>query len=317
MTPDFNSPDQGDEPAPDNGTARDPRGVSYLPEPSRRGFVLGLWLMAASPVSNQTGAALGAMAFPVIGPVGVVAIRQFVTAAFLVPWVRPKFRSFTARQWWPIIAMALVFSVMNLSLYLAIERIGIGLAVVLEFLGPLSVAILSSRRAADWWWALLAAGGVVVLVRPGGASDLLGIALALVAACGWASYILLHRTLGQRLPRLSGAAAASLVTALAWIPVAAFWFPSHPATLRSLLLALACGILASGIPYVLDPLALRRVPTHIFSTFTSVNPVIAAIIGWVLLGQALAAMDWLGIVLIVLSNVAVTAGGLRRVAPRR
>src|SRR3954454_1724648 len=106
----------------------------------------GIVMMLTSAASNQTGAALGAMAFPTIGPVGVVAVRQFVTAIVLTPIVRPRFRGLRKDQWWSILGLALVFSVMNLSLYAAIDRIGLGLAVTLEFLGPLTVAIVSSRR---------------------------------------------------------------------------------------------------------------------------------------------------------------------------
>lgn len=146
-----------------------------LPDPSvsvasrRRG--VGVALMLTSAASNQTGAALGATAFPVIGPVGVVAIRQLVTAAVLVPLVRPDLRRFRRDQWWPIIGLAMVFSVMNLSLYASIDRIGMGLAVTLEFLGPLTVAIASSRRALDVACAGLAGVGVVVLTAPGPTAD--------------------------------------------------------------------------------------------------------------------------------------------------
>src|SRR6478752_6931051 len=112
--------------------------------PRQRGT--GIALMLASSASNQAGAALGAMAFPAIGPVGVVAIRQFVTALVLTPIVRPRLRGLRRDQWWPILRLVVVFSIMSLSLYAAIDRIGLALAVILEFLGPLTVAIISSRR---------------------------------------------------------------------------------------------------------------------------------------------------------------------------
>ncbi len=105
----------------------------------------GVATMLASGVSNQVGAAVGAHAFPAIGPVGVTAVRQFVAAAVLLPVARPDFRRFTRAQWWPTIALGLVFATMNLSLYTAVDRIGLGLAVTLEFLGPLGVAIGQSR----------------------------------------------------------------------------------------------------------------------------------------------------------------------------
>ena len=266
----------------------------------------GVALMLTSATSNQTGAGLGALAFPTIGPVGVVAVRQFVTAAILIPVVRPKMRTFTKDHWYPLVGLAAVFSVMNLSLYLAIERVGLATAVTLEFLGPLAVAITGSRRARDLACAILAGVGVVLLTRPGPTADALGIGLGLLAATAWASYILLNRTLGRRLPGLEGPATARLLTAAIWTPIAAVWFTLNPPTLPALILAVACGLLSSIVPYVTDLLALRRVPAHVFGTFTSVNPVLAAVAGWLMLAQSLGLVDWLAIGLIVLSNAVVS-----------
>ena len=269
----------------------------------------GIALMLASSASNQTGAALGALAFPTIGPVGVVAVRQFVTALVLTPIVRPRLRGLRQDQWWPVLGLVVVFSVMNLSLYAAIERIGLGLAVTLEFLGPLTVAIASSRRALNIACAALAGIGVVVLTNPGPTADLIGIALALLAALAWGSYILLNRTLGQRLPGLQGTAVASLVTVAAWTPIAVTWFAFHAPTAAAIALAVACGLMSSIAPYVADLLALRRVTAQMFGTFTSINPVWAALAGWLVLHQALDLNEWIGIGLIVISNVVVSARG--------
>ena len=266
--------------------------------------------MLASSASNQTGAALGALAFPTIGPVGVVAVRQFVTALVLTPIVRPRLRGLRQDQWWPVLGLVVVFSVMNLSLYAAIDRIGLGLAVTLEFLGPLTVAIAGSRRALNIACAALAGIGVVVLTNPGPTADLIGIALALLAALAWGSYILLNRTLGQRLPGLQGTAVASLVTAAAWTPIAVTWFAFHAPTAAAVALAVACGLMSSIAPYVADLLALRRVPAQVFGTFTSTNPVWAVLAGWLLLHQALDLNEWIGIGLIVTSNVIVSTGAL-------
>ncbi|MGC7098275.1 EamA family transporter [Amycolatopsis lurida] len=278
--------------------------------PRQRGA--GVAMMLASSASNQTGAALGAMAFPAIGPVGVVAVRQFVTAIVLTPIVRPKFRGLRIGQWWPILGLVAVFSVMNLSLYTAIDRIGLGLAVTLEFLGPLTVAIAGSRRVPDIACAALAGAGVVVLTNPGPATDLIGIASALLAAAAWGAYILLNRSVGQRLPGLQGTAVAGLVTAAVWAPIGVAWFAFHTPTAAVLALSVACGLMSSIVPYVADLLALRRVHTSVFGTFTSINPVWAALAGWLVLHQALEASEWIGIVLIVVSNVVVSSGVTRR-----
>jgi len=279
---------------------------------TRRKRGTGIALMLTSSASNQAGAALGAMAFPTVGPVGVVAVRQLVTALVLTPIVRPKFRGLRGDQWLPILGLVVVFSVMNLSLYAAIDRIGLALAVTLEFLGPLTVAIASSRRVPDIACAVVAGIGVVVLTSPGPTTDFIGIGLALLAATAWGSYVLLNRTIGQRLPGLQGTAVASSVTAAAWTPVAAAWFATHVPTVAGLALAVACGLMSSIVPYVADLLALRRVPAHMFGTFTSVNPVWAALAGWLLLHQALDVNEWLGIGLIVVSNVLVSARGLAK-----
>ncbi len=268
--------------------------------------------MLSSSISNQVGASFGAMAFPMIGPVGVVAIRQFITAAVLVPFVRPNFRQLGGRQWLLVIGLAAVFSVMNLTLYAAVERIGLGLAVTLEFLGPLTVAIASSRRRLDFGCALLAGIGVVVLTNPGPSTDVVGISLALVAATAWACYILLNRSIGAQLPGLEGTALASSISAVAWIPVAAWWFANHGVSLVALGLAAACGILSSIVPYAADLSALRYIPAHIFGTFTSANPVWAALAGWLLLGQMLEVNEWAGIAIIAASNAVVVWGGRAR-----
>lgn len=265
----------------------------------------GIALMLTSSAANQTGAALGARAFDAIGPVGVVAVRQFITAAILVPLVRPRFR-LRRDQWWPVIGLVVVFSVMNLSLYAAVERIGLGLAVTLEFLGPLTVAIAGSRRAVDACGALIAGVGVLLLTRPGGSADLTGVGLGLLAASAWGAYILLNRTCGRRLPGLQGTAVASVFTAAVWIPVAAVWFLTHPPTAVALGLAAGCGVLSSVVPYVADMLALRRIPATVFGTFTSVNPVWAALAGWLFLSQSLDGIEGAGIALIAVSNVVIS-----------
>lgn len=266
----------------------------------------GIAMMLGGSATNQVGAALGALAFPAIGSVGVVAIRQLVTAAVLMPAVRPKFRGLTRRQWLPVLGLTAVFSVMNLCLYASIERVGLGLAVTLEFLGPLAVAVLGSRRMRDLACAVLAGVGVIVLTNPGPSTDLIGIGLGLVAAAAWACYILLNRSVGQRLPGLQGTAIASAVTAGLWLPVAAVWFSIHPPTTTAVLLAAACGMLSSILPYVIDVIALRRVPAAMFGTLTSASPVWATLVGWIVLGQLLAPHEWVGIGLIVVSNVIVS-----------
>jgi inner membrane transporter RhtA len=269
----------------------------------------GIALMTGSAASNQFGAATAALAFPVLGPAGVVAVRQWVAGALLLGAARPKFASFTREQWRPVLALAVIFATMNLSLYAAIDTIGLGLAVTLEFLGPLSVALLASRRVIDLGCALIAGAAVVVLARPQPSTDYAGIFLALLAAACWAGYILVNRVVGVRVPGSQGPAAAAGLSALVYVPVGIWTLASHPVTAAALGRAATAGLLCSAVPMVADMLALRRVPARFFGVFMSVNPVFAALTGLVVLGQTLGLADWLATAAIVTANaVSVSAG---------
>nr|WP_256256792.1 EamA family transporter [Nonomuraea pusilla] len=279
---------------------------------ARTGRWAGVALMLGSGLSNQVGAAVAALAFPVIGPVGVVAVRQWVAAGVLLAAGRPRPWTFTAAQWRPVLGLAVVFAMMNLSLYEAVSRIGLGLAVTLEFLGPLAVALAGSRRRADLVCAVAAAGAVAVLTRPRPATDYLGIGLALLAAACWGCYILLNRTLGARLPGAQGSAAAAAVSGLLYAPVGAVALWLRPPTAPALACALAAGVLASAVPFLADALALRRVPVHFFGIFMSVNPVLAALVGTVVLGQRLDAASWAAIAVVVTANATAVTTAARR-----
>ncbi|WP_093744758.1 DMT family transporter [Streptomyces sp. PAN_FS17] len=266
------------------------------------GRPVGVVTMVGSGLSNQTGAAIGSLAFPVLGPVGVVAVRQYVAAVVLIAVGRPRLRSFTWPQWWPVLLLALVFGTMNLSLYSAIERVGLGLAVTLEFLGPLTIALASSRRRVDVGCAVIAAAGVVTLMRPQPSTDYLGMGLGLLAAACWASYILLNRTVGRRVPGAQGAAAAAGVSALMFLPIGIAVVVRHPPTATAVACAVAAGVLSSAVPYLADLFTLRHVPPRAFGLFMSVNPVLAALVGMVGLGQGLGGPEWAAIGAVVAAN---------------
>jgi inner membrane transporter RhtA len=276
----------------------------------------GVATMLASAASNQVGAAVGAHAFPLIGTAGVVAVRQFVAAAVLLPVARPDLRRFTWSQWWPTLLLGLVFAVMNLSLYAAIDRIGLGLAVTLEVLGPLALGLLGSRTKVDLGCALAACAGVYVLVLPGPASDYAGVALGLLAAACWAAYILLNRLVGTRLPGLQAPAAATSVSALLYLPVAVTLAVQGRLGGAGLGYAAGAGLLSSAVPYAADLIALRRVPARFFGLFMSVHPVLAGGAGWVLLGQRLGPHEWAGMALVVAANAVAVSVHAAKVAQR-
>jgi inner membrane transporter RhtA len=228
--------------------------------------------------------------------------RRWRSSAVLLPLVRPRIRALNRHQWWPILLLAVVFGTMNLSLYAAIERIGLGLAVTLEFLGPLTVALLTSRNRNSAICAVIAGVGVVAITQPEASTDYAGSGLALMAAFSWAAYILLNKAVGTRIPGVQGTATATGVSAMLFLPVALIVFLNHPPDAFTVLCAVGAGILASVVPYVADLVTLRRVPANLFGILMSINPVFAAAVGAVALNEALGVLEWAGIILIVGAN---------------
>jgi len=281
------------------------------PGPTRRPVGRAVLTMIGGAASNQVGAAVSAHAFPAIGVPGVVAVRQLVAAVVLLPIARPDLRRFTWAQWWPTLALGGVYALMNITLYTAVDRIGLGLAVTLEFLGPLAVALAGSRTTRDVLCAMAAAAGVYVLVLPGPTTDYLGVAFGLVAAGCWASYILLNRLIGARLPGLQAPAAASGVSALIYLPVIVVLAAHGQLTWVAFGYAATAGVLSSAITYATEFTALRRVTPRFFSVFMSVHPVMAALAGLAVLDQYLAAHQWLGIAVVAGTNAVAVAAARR------
>lgn len=255
--------------------------------------------------SVQVGAAIGATIFPLVGPAGVVALRQAVAAIVLLAVARPRLGRLRWSSMRPAILLGLVLVVMNLTLYGAVERIGLGLAVTLEFLGPLAVALLGSRRRLDLACAVLAGAGVVLLTGTVPGLDAVGVLLGLTAAAAWASYILLSQRAGRSLPGIQGTAIASLVAAVLTSPllVLALIGLAPQELLHVAVVGLAAGVLSSALPYSIDLLVLRRLPRQLFGVLQSVHPAAAAVAGLVVLGQTLGAWQVAGLVLITAGNV--------------
>jgi inner membrane transporter RhtA len=275
-------------------------------------------MMVGSALSNQVGAAVGALAFPAVGAVGVVAVRQWVAGVALTALARPRPWRFTAAQWRPVLLLAAVFAVMNVALYTAVDRIGLGLAVTLEFLGPLAVALTASRRRTDLACAVVAGAGVVVLTRPQPTTDYAGVAAGLLAAACWAAYILVNRELGRRVPGGAGPATGAALSALVFVPIGAVVLAARPPSAGTLGCAVTAGLLASAVPLLVDVGALRRVPAGAYGIFMSINPVLAAVVGLVVLGEGLSWDAWAGIAAIVVANAGcqlLAARSARRAAP--
>ena len=267
-----------------------------------RGFSLGAVpppaLILLGIVSVQVGAGVAKHLFDQMAPAGVVLLRLATSAVVLGVAGRTALKLALRTRSRRDLAVAVVFGLtlafMNLSFYQALTRIPLGLAVAVEFLGPLSVAILSSRRRLDVIWALLAMTGVALLAG-GGSVDMLGIGFAALAGVGWAAYILLSAATGRRFEGSTGLAIASAVGTVALLPVGVATAGS--ALLRPELLAagLAVGLLSSLIPYTLELEALRRVPPRVFGILMSLEPAVGALVGLVVLGELLTVWEWTAI----------------------
>jgi inner membrane transporter RhtA len=287
--------------------------------PFRPDRITGIGLIIGAVVSSQFGAALAATVFPQVGPLAVVALRLATSAALLVVAGRGVHLPSTGlRDWAAPIAMGVVLAVMNSSIYAAIARLPLGVVITLEFLGPLAVVLLHSRRRTDLGLALAALGGVALLTGGlgaglGGDDDLAGVVFTLVAAVGWACYIVLNREFGRRAAD-GGLALASIVAVTLVVPVAAstaaraHWAGWTP---KVLAIGLAVGILSSALPYTTDRIALRRIEPGTFAVLMSLHPAVAALAGLALLGQTLTVEQFAGMALVA----AVSALAVRISAP--
>ena len=264
-------------------------------------------LVIVGIASVQVGAAFATKLFDHLGPAGTVLLRVAFAAVVLCAIWRPSLRAHTSQELRLAALFGLVLAFMNLSFYEALDRIHLGIAVTLEFVGPLGVALAGSRTRLDVLWAALAAGGVLLLGGVG-ASDLTGVVFALVAGALWAAYILLNARVGQTFSGGSGLAIAMAIGTLPLIPIGIADAGSN--LLHPNLLAVAFGValLSSVVPYSLELEALRRIRPHVFGVLMSLEPGVAALAGFVVIGQDLSTVDVLAILLVVTASAGATVG---------
>ena len=286
-------------------------------------------LVLTGVVSVQVGAGVAARLFALIPPAAVTGLRLWTAAAvMIVAGARPlrdNLAGLARRRAWRdaavVAGFGLTLAVMNFSIYQAFARIPLGIAVTIEFLGPLAVAVASSRRLIDLLWVALAGVGVALLTGTGAPASgghrvgLVGLGFALLAAAAWAAYIVLSRATGRRFPGTSGLTIAMLVAAVVIIPAGVT--AGGTALLRPGILAagLAIGLLSSVIPYSLELEALRRVPARVFGIWMSLEPAVAALVGLIMLGETLAVTEWAAIVCVMIACAGAARGSVRSQAP--
>jgi inner membrane transporter RhtA len=267
----------------------------------------GIALVLAAIGTLQVGAAFAVTLFDDVGPAGAALLRLGIAAVVLVAWWRPPVRAHAREDLATAVAFGLALGTMNYAIYAAMDRIPIGVAVTIEFAGPLGLAVALSRRAIDLAWVALAAAGILLLTNPFGASGLdpVGVAFALLAAAAWSLYIPLSARTGRLFPGAGGLAVAMVVGAVAVAP-AGIAEGGSGLLAPGVLAAAAVALASSVIPYSLELESLRRIPARVFGVLMSLEPAVAALAGFVILGQSLGAVELAGIGLVVAASAGVT-----------
>jgi inner membrane transporter RhtA len=272
------------------------------PDPLDR--VPPLALVVTGIVSVQFGAALATTLFADLGPSGTVLLRIGFAALIMYVAVRPNWRDYGRADLRLVGVFGIALAVMNLSFYEALDRIPLGIAVTIEFAGPLAVAVIGSRRPLDLVWAFLAGAGILLLANPGGANgvDPVGVGFALVAGVCWGGYIVLAERAGPRFQGSDGVTMAMVVAAV--FPIVPGVIEAGDALLDPTTLAIGAGVglLSSAIPYSLEMEALRRIPRQVFSVLMSLEPAVAALAGFLILGQDLVPREIVAIGLVVAAS---------------
>jgi inner membrane transporter RhtA len=270
-------------------------------------------LVLGGIASVQLGAAFATKLFVHLGPAGTVLVRVLFAAVVLCAIWRPSLRRHTASELRLAMLFGLSLAFMNLTFYEALDRIHLGIAVTLEFVGPLAVSLAGSRSRRDVVWALLAAAGVALL-GGFGAPDALGAVFALVAGAFWGAYILLNARVGRT---FSGGAGLAIAMAIGTVPLIPFGIADagtrllHPAFLA---VGFAVAMLSSVVPYSLELEALRRIRPQVFGVLMSLEPAMAALAGLLVVGQGLSVVDAAAIALVVTASAGATLGSRRPVA---
>lgn len=258
-------------------------------------------------ISVQSGAAIAKGLFPIIGATGTASLRIAISAIILLAVYRPNLSKITSTQWKFVVPYGLSLGAMNLIFYMAIERIPIGLAVTLEFIGPLLVAVLGSKRIIDFLWILLAAAGIV-LIAPwsNNGIDLVGVLFALLAGGLWAAYIVLGGKISKIMKGGDAVATGMLFAALLIVPFGIIGNGLNNLTPNLWGLGIALALLSSAIPFTLEMKALGQMPARTFSILMSLEPAAASICGLVFLQEYLSVNEILAVIFVIIASVGAT-----------
>ncbi|KAA1425766.1 EamA family transporter [Nocardioides antri] len=265
---------------------------------------MGLVLVGIATV--QLGAGVAKNLFDEISPTGLVWLRLASSALVLLVVARPRFHGRDRTDWLTVLGFGVSLGLMNWAIYQSFSRIPIGIAVTIEFIGPLALATFGSRRARDLAWVALAALGVGLLGAERADLDPVGVAFACLAGASWAGYILLSAHTGRRWEGLDGLAVASLVAVLLLSPTLAGTDRGPLADPRIIALGAVVGLLSSVIPYSCELVALRRLRPALLGVLMSLEPAAAALAGLLVVGEQLSLVQWAAIACVVVASVGAT-----------
>lgn len=278
-------------------------------------------LVLCAILSVQFGASVARTQFDEVGPLGATFLRLAFAGVILLAVLRPKVSAWTSRSWLAALLLGVALAGMNTMIYLAFETIPLGVAVTIEFLGPLTLALVQTRRFTDALWALLALGGVLLLglegIMGGGTIALAGLLLAAGAGAFWATYIVSSARVGREIPGLDGLAVALAIAAVISAPFGLSGAANGIAQPTVLLVFLAVAVLSSVLPYALEMQALRRLPTRAFGVLSSLGPAVAALAGLVVLHEALGWRESVALILVTVASIGVTVSGNRNRAAQK
>jgi inner membrane transporter RhtA len=270
----------------------------------------------AAILSVQVGAAIAKGLFPVLGASTTTGLRVALSALMLLAGFRPALARLTRADWGALLPFGICLGLMNEVFYLSLSRIPLGLAVTIEFVGPLGVAVAGSRRALDLLWVLLAGAGIALIAPWGGSGvDATGVLFALIAGACWAAYIVLGARLSKRLPSGAVVSAGMVVATVTILPFAVADGGISRVTPYLAVAAAGVALLSSAIPYALELYALRTLPTRAFGILMSLEPAAAALCGLVFLHERLAAAQWLAVALVIAASVGATLTARRDPVP--
>ena len=265
-----------------------------------------VWLVVIGIVSVQAGAAIAKDLFGTVSPTTMVFLRLATSTVVLLAIARPSWRGRSRTDWLVVAGFGASLGLMNWSIYQSFSRIPLGIAVTIEFIGPLTLAVLGSRRARDAIWVGLAALGVVLLGFEPADLDPVGVAFALLAGSAWAAYILLSAQTGQRWPGFDGLAIASAFATLILTGPAIVSGGTSLLDPHVLLIGVLVGVLSSVIPYSCELVALRSLAPSVFGILMSLEPAAAAVAAIVVLQELLSPIQWLAVVCVVIASVGAT-----------